>query len=178
MRNLLLWLKETHPEVLQRTVAAYMIGFAINSEFLEQVGLPFAENSADTGVIISYNTESPEASVNPFIMAIPGAIAINPINWERGETYASKEASLGSRVRFGDDPPALHARFADAQVNLSRGTVVTNADIQAEAPWPTGVLHRYDYDLYYYDLQKNVHDRIVSYQNKESPQSAHPDPQF
>jgi hypothetical protein len=166
MRQLLLRLKETHPDVLQRMIAAYMIGFSINAGYLEKVGLPFAESATDTGVIISYNTESPEATDNPFLIILPNAQAINPVNWQRGETYADKAESLGSRIHSGDTPPVDRPHFADARVSLQRGTVVTNAAVRAESPWPAGVLHRYDLDLFYYDLQKNVADRIASYQNK------------
>ncbi|MDR3324811.1 MAG: DUF3089 domain-containing protein [Spirochaetaceae bacterium] len=163
MRQLLLWLKEAHPEVLQRTVAAYMIGFTINQEYVERVGLPFATGAADTGVIVSYNSESPDATINPFITAMPGALAINPINWKRDETHAGKEESLGSKIRFGDAAPVDRPHFADAQVNARRGSVATNAALEAGPPWPAGVLHRYDYDIFYYDLQKNVGDRIAAY---------------
>jgi hypothetical protein len=162
MKQMLLWMKEKYPEVINRTIAAYLIGFTINKKYVKKTGLNFAQGSDDTGVIISYNTESPAAKYNPFIFMRMGTLVINPINWKRDETYAGKEESLGSRIRFDDNPPVDCFNFTDAYLNLKRGTVVTNAAVTA-AYWPVGVLHRYDYDLFYYDLQHNVRKRIAAF---------------
>jgi hypothetical protein len=166
MRQLLLWLKEAHPDVLARTVACYMVGFSINEEFCKSVGLPFAQGETDTGVIISYNSEAPGTPVNP-LLVLPNPLAINPINWKRDDTYAAASESLGSRVRYDDaKPPVDEPHFADAQVNLERGSVMTNAALKAGSPWPDGVLHFYDYQLFYYDLQANVAKRIAAWRGK------------
>jgi hypothetical protein len=168
MKEILLWIKEQYPEVLDRTVAAYLIGFTVNEKYTKKAGLDFAQRSDDIGVIISYNTESPSARYNPFIFMRRGTLVINPINWKRDETYASKEESLGSYVRFGDNPPVDCFNFADAHLNLKRGTVVTHAEV-IEDYWSEGVLHRYDYDLFYYDLQSNVRKRIAIFLEKTAP---------
>jgi hypothetical protein len=163
-KELLLWIKENHPEVLNRTIAAYMIGFAVNQEYLDALGMPFAEKADDTAVIISYNTEAPGAAPNPFTMSLlRGALAINPISWQRDETLADKSQSMGSRIRPEDSPAGDQMHFADARVNLSRGTVVTNAPVDSGSFWPKGVLHHYDFDLFYYDLKKNVSVRINAF---------------
>jgi hypothetical protein len=166
MKELLLWVREQYPEILDRTIAAYVIGFAVNEAYVKKTGLDFARASGDTGVIISYNTESPGASYNPFLFLRRGTLVINPINWKRDETYAGTEESLGSHIRFGDTPAVDRFHFADARLNLKRGTVVTNAEI-SEDYWPKGVLHRYDYDLFYYDLQHNLRTRIAAFFEKQ-----------
>jgi predicted secreted protein len=170
MKQLLLWLKEKHPEVLQRTIAAYMIGFAINQDYLDRLGMPFAQGRDDTGVIICYNTEAPGAVKNPFTMGLyKNCLAINPINWKCNTTYASKEESLGSRIRPEDATASIaagdHPHFADARLDAGRGTIITNAPVQSGSYWPKGILHHYDYDLFYYDLKQNVQDRINAYFN-------------
>jgi hypothetical protein len=163
-KELLLWIKKRHPEVLNRTVAAYMIGFTINQEYIDKLGMPFAEKADDTGVIISYNTEAPNAEPNPFTMSfLTGAFVINPINWRRDEKLADKSESLGSRIRPEDTPAGDQPHFADAKINLSRGTVVTTAPVDSGTLWPKGILHHYDYDLFYYDLKKNVSARIDAF---------------
>jgi hypothetical protein len=145
-----------------------MIGFAINPDYLNQVGLPFAQGADDTGAIICYNTESPGAAASPFTMSLyKDCLAINPINWKTDDTYASKDESLGSRIRPEDATANLsagdHPHFADAQIDLARGTVVTHAPVESGGFWPKGILHHYDYDLFYYDLQRNVKTRIQAY---------------
>jgi hypothetical protein len=163
MRHLLLWIKDAHPDVLKRTIACYMIGFAINDDYCASVGIPFAEGESDTGVIISYNTESPGAAENP-LLALPNPRAINPINWKRDDTYAPASESAGSRVQFDTGtPPVDKPHYADAQLNEQRGTVVTNAVVPSGGFWPAGVLHLYDYELFYYDLQANVSKRVSAY---------------
>jgi hypothetical protein len=94
-----------------------------------------------------------------------GTLVINPISWKRDATYAGTEESLGSRIRFGDNPPVDRFHFTDARLNLKRGTVVTNAEVSVDF-WPKGVLHRYDYDLFYYDLQHNVRKRMAAFFEK------------
>ncbi|MDR0979044.1 MAG: DUF3089 domain-containing protein [Lachnospiraceae bacterium] len=161
MRLLLLWIKETYPCVLKRTIAAYMIGWSITPDYIKKLGLPFAKSSNDTGVVISYNTMSKDAAYNPFLQE--NALSINPINWRRDSKYASKEENLGSYIRFGNDLPVWKNNFADAWIDTSNSGLRTTADIQSEEPWPEGVLHRYDYDLFYKNLRENIKERIKAY---------------
>jgi hypothetical protein len=162
MRVFLLWIKDKHPEVLKRTIACYMIGFSINQAYCDQLGLPFASGADDTGVIISWNTEAPNVDVNP-LRVLPNPLSINPINWKRDATAATADESKGSFME-GDDGLASTAvkkqRFADAAVNLERGTVWTNAPVKAGGPWPQGVLHLMDYQLFFYDIRANAAARI------------------
>jgi hypothetical protein len=168
LKELLLWIRREHPEVLNRMVSAYMIGFAINQPYLDRVGLPFASGRTDTGSIICWNTEAPDADTNPFTQRLyPDCLAINPINWTTTEQYAPKEESLGSRLRPEDDPDvADHPHFADAVVDTERGTVVTTAAVSSGDFWPKGILHHFDFDLFYYDFKQNVQDRIDAYINR------------
>ena len=53
------YMKE-HPEILKRMIAAYAIGYPVTSGFLaENPHLKYATGPDDTGVIISFNTQSP-----------------------------------------------------------------------------------------------------------------------
>jgi len=160
---LILWIRGNRPDVLERTIAVYLVGFPVTDEYLDAAGLPFASSADDTGVIISYNTELPGAGFNPFTSLSQKIYVINPVNWRRDETPAAKTESLGSRVRFNRNAPVLLPAFAGAYLDLERGSVVTDADLIAESPWPEGVLHRYDYDLFYENLRENVAVRIAAW---------------
>jgi hypothetical protein len=171
MSRLLLKIKKKYPKLLKHVIAIYLIGYPVTQEYCNQLGLLYASKKNDIGVIVSWNTESPEASIknstNPFIFQNDSAIVINPINWKRDETYSSEKENLGSYVRFGNKPPVFKSQFADAKLNLERNVVVTNANVKVESPWPAGVLHRYDFDLFYYNFKQNIRDRIEAYKNNK-----------
>lgn len=129
-----------HPDRYESMIAAYVIGFAVTQDELNANSyLKFATGETDTGVIISWNTEgikNVEENVQTCVM-LPNGISINPLNWKRDETYAPASENLGSlvaneklgRFEIGDVG-------ADAQINLARGTVITNAK---QEPMPEGL---------------------------------------
>jgi hypothetical protein len=160
------YMKE-HPEYYERMVAAYVIGYSVTEEYLlRNQHLKFAEGADDTGVIISYNTEG-KGNKDAFNCVVrEGAVAINPINWKRDDTYASKNESIGSINENGEFVTAS----ADAQIDAERGVVVCTTmrntpEVQASLAEYFGAesFHLYDYNLYYGDLQKNVEDRIAAF---------------
>ena len=155
------------PELMERFIAAYIIGYSVTPDFLlKNPHVSFAQGRTDQKVLISWNTESPGLTVpNPVVT--PGALAINPITWTTEETPAGAELSLGARLEengsFVDRP-----HFADARVNRQRGVVVCSTVDPEDyripiAIFPLGVLHGCDYPFYYYDLQQNVADRVAAY---------------
>ena len=160
-----------HPEYYRRMVAAYAIGYSITGDDLKaNPHLKFAEGETDTGVIISWHAEGPKnAKVNaPNPAMLPNGIAINPLNWKRDETYAPAGMNLGSIV-IDANTGATEIRDigGDAQVNLSRGSVVTHADAvpneMVELAGPE-CFHQDDYAIFYNNIKQNVAKRIAAYQ--------------
>lgn len=165
---------QLHPEYLDRMIAAYVIGFSVDSEFLaEHPYLKFASGADDTGVIISWNTEGTgSADAGESLLVEEGAISINPISWRRDAVTASQTESLGSREIDSETKNWKRVPgVADATVNLERGTVVctTSDDFNdnTELFGPES-FHSHDYDFYYYDIQKNAWDRIAAYYSEKS----------
>ena len=170
-----------HPDYYKRMVAAYVVGYSITKDDLEAYPhLKFATGETDTGVIISWNTEGPknvEQNAQTIVL-LPNAISINPLNWKRDETYAPASENLGSlkpneetgEIEIGDVG-------ADAQINLARGTVVTNAPTDFSA-FPEEIIgyllsifgpdprHGDDYSFYYNNIKDNVAKRIAAYMEK------------
>ncbi len=165
-----------HPEYYERMVAAYPIGYSVTREYLAaNPHLKFATGETDTGVIISWNTEGPknveENAHN--VVILPGTMSINPLNWKLDETYAPASMNLGSLVeneKTGE--PEIADIGADAQINLARGVVVTNAKvipmpeeeakIAAEFFGPDG-RHENDYVYFYNNIKDNVAKRVAAY---------------
>ena len=159
-----------HPEYYDRMVAAYAIGYSITKEDLEEnPHLKFATGEDDTGVIISWHAEGPRNAEAKTINAamLPNGVAINPLNWKRDETYAPASENLGSLVM---DPETGETKIrdigADAQVDTTRGTVVTNADAipneMVEFSGPES-FHQDDYSIFYNNIKDNVAKRIAAY---------------
>ena len=155
------------PEIYDKMVAAYVIGFSVTQDYLDQnPPLKFATGPDDTGVIISYNTEAEGVTQSPVVR--PGALAINPISWTRTDAEAPNEDNLGSITlitgTLADLTPVMN--LASAQVDTSRGVVVCKSvdpTRYALPGWPAGVYHTYDYPFYYYNLRANAQNRVDHY---------------
>ena len=175
--NILSGYMKEHPELYERMIAAYVIGFSVTGDYLaENPQLKFAHGPDDTGVIISYNTEAPVMHApNPVTM--PGGVAINPITWTTSETTAAASQSLGGiavdpktggAVIDGAGNPVKTEHYADATVNKKRGVVIcSTADPNQLAPGnpalQVGIYHGYDYPFYYFDIRANAANRIARY---------------
>ncbi len=168
------YLKE-NPDVYQRMVAAYVIGYPVTAQIIkDNPHLKFAEGPDDTGVIISYNTQAPDVDPadNPVLSGLVGLV-INPISWTRSETVAHTTEGLGSIM---PDPVTLvfepAPQYADAQVDIANGVLIcSSADEDGlyqltQHGFPRGVYHSFDYAFYYYNLRENAQNRVNKYLGK------------
>ncbi len=160
-----------HPEVYKRMIAAYIIGYPVTAEFMAKYPhLRFAEGPDDTGVIISWNTQSPNVKpgANPVVSGNVGLV-INPISWTRDETLATADEGLGS---FMPDP--LTGKFvkvpqyADAKIDKANGVLIcSSADEQAmfkiSGGMGLGVYHSFDIPFYYFNLRENGENRAEKF---------------
>jgi hypothetical protein len=149
-----------------RMVAAYLIGYTVTDDDLAQAGLTAAEGASDTGVVVTYNTQSTTSAGGPMLMA--GAHCINPLNWKTDNTYAP--ASENIAARFYDDATGEFQRevanYSDAQIDLETmalTTTIPEGEVLDIGPYDEGVYHRYDYAFWYRNLEENVGDRISAY---------------
>ena len=165
-----------HPEYYERMVAAYPIGYSVTDEYLAaNPHLKFATGETDTGVIVSWNTEGPKnVETNAHnIVVLPNTRSINPLNWKLDETYAPASENLGSLIANEETGEVeIGDLGADAQINLARGVVVTNAKgpemdeekakVASEFFGPDG-RHGEDYTYFYNNIKDNVAKRVEAY---------------
>ena len=165
-----------NPEVYKRMIVAYVPGYSITPQYLQQNSeLKFAENADDTQVIISYNTVAPTTTM-PDTVVHPGAMAINPITWTRSETTATASQNLGSisldkngyAVLDPQGQPQKVLGVADARVDTATGKlIVSTVDPATLDPGnkvtAAGIFHNYDYPFYYFDIRANAANRIERY---------------
>ncbi len=171
-KGLLKHYMSANPEVYERMVAAYVIGYYVTEEELAVYPhLKFAERADDTGVIISWNIEAPGITENPLTPYGTSPISINPITWTRTEETATADMGMGSAICDRVNQKIIEmGPIADATVNLERGTVIcSTVDVDTYAPgtglFPKGVYHLQDYGFYFYDIRANAQVRIDAYLN-------------
>ncbi|MBN2828632.1 MAG: DUF3089 domain-containing protein [Tissierellales bacterium] len=156
-------------ELRGNLVAAYLIGYTVTNEDLSLSGITAAQGEADTGVVITFNTQSVTSVGGPMLMK--GANCINPLNWKTDGTTA--EASLNQGALFFNDSTGELLRevpeYCGAVINSETGALTTTIEEELEiGPYPDGVYHRYDYAFWYRNLEENVKVRIEAYLNNKN----------
>ena len=163
-----------HPELMERMVAAYIIGYGVTPEYLEaNPHLKFATGEEDTGVLISWNTEGKKSIEENAdnVVVLPNSISINPLNWKLDDTYAPASENLGSLVVNEETgEPEIRDIGADAQLVLDRGVVLSNAEFDFDAVpeflkkiFGPESFHGNDYTFFYNNIKENVAKRVAAY---------------
>lgn len=157
-------------EVNDLLVACYAIGWSITEEELaEYPHLRFASGEDDTGVIVSFNSESEEITDSVMIPAGTRTLAINPLNWKTDSTPAGKEENLGACFTNYDgtivtEIPQLTGAHLDPVRGALKVTDVTPEEFPSMLPtFADGIYHIYDYQFFYRNLQQNVGVRLDAY---------------
>lgn len=152
-------------------VAAYLIGWRVTQEDLDQYPfLKMAQESGDTGVIISFNSEA--EGVTTSLIVPDQTIGINPLNWKTDSTVATASENLGAVFNDYDgnivtEIPSLTGAYLDPVRGTLRVTDVTVADYPPVLDiFEDGVYHLYDYQFFYRNLQANVTERIENWQEQ------------
>lgn len=161
-------------DVQEQLIAAYLIGYSITSEDLENYPqLKIAQGETDNGVIITYNTQAPYATGSPVLL--PTAACVNPLTWTNDNTLASAKKNLGA-VFFDKSHKALpdQKQYTDAHIDKQTGALVAstpNPDdfyTKGKSFFPRGIYHANDYQFYYRNLEENAKKRIEAYLKKQN----------
>jgi len=155
-----------NPTMLAGSAAAYVIGYSVTTDYLqENPHLRFAEGPDDTGVIVSYNTLSPDVALEDVPFLLPGAVAINPISWTRDETLATTGEGLGSYLPDANGVFHQAPQYADARVDTAAGVVICSTALETELVlgFGPGIYHTYDIPFYYFNLRANAANRTEKF---------------
>jgi pimeloyl-ACP methyl ester carboxylesterase len=167
-----------NPELHKRMIAAYPIGYSVIEHDLEKYPwIRLARGETDTGVVITFNTQGPEAVGSPVLLK--NAVAINPLNWKTDGTAAPRGLNIKARF-FNDATGELIEtvdNFAGAYIDTDTGALIAT-DIQTPESdkidlvnmgrWPKQVYHRYDYAFWYDNIKENVKKRIDAFLAQEA----------
>lgn len=160
--------------VYARMVCAYVIGYPVTAAYMnDNPHLKFADGASDTGVIVSFNTQSPSVAPGAnMVMANNVGLVINPINWKRDETEALASESLGSYMPVDNQGTfGKVTNLADARINLTKGviecsSVNDSAMFRISGAMGLGVYHSFDIPFYYYNLRENAEVRANQFLGK------------
>lgn len=158
---------KNHPEIYKNMVAAYVIGYPVTKEYLKQnPHLKFARKNDDTGVIISYDVQSPnKTGIN--VLYAPDTLLINPLNWKRSEKYAPEAENLGSLDE--KTLKIITPGVADAKIDKKKGAIICSTvneklyEIKLPLMFGKGSYHGQDFQFYYLNLRKNAKERIEKF---------------
>ena len=163
-----------HPDVYQRMIAAYVIGYPVtDSTMRANPHLKFAQGPDDIGVIISYNTQSPKVlpGTNPVVSNNIGMV-INPISWSRDTAEVPASQNLGSLAKDSTGQFIKVLNVVDAKIDLAQGVLICSS-LKDSDMWrlsqvmPLGVYHIFDYNFYYFNIQENAIRRVNKFLGKK-----------
>ncbi len=160
------------PEIHDRLVAAYVIGWNITDQDLaEHPQLKMAERKDDVGVIVSFCSES--VDLEDSILIPERTHAINPINWKTDATKGDKKDNLGAcfvdmNGTITKEIPHLTGTYIDPARGALKVTDVSKKDYPAMLKFfKEGNFHIYDYQFFYRNIEKNVQTRIKAFETKK-----------
>jgi pimeloyl-ACP methyl ester carboxylesterase len=169
--NLALWLLEkrlSNPAYQRKLVAAYIIGWAVTQNELDQYPhLAMCATATQTGCIVSFNSQGPGATNS---MARPGAVGVNPLlsQWATSEETAPASMNLGTVLM----PPMVPVQTEIAQFTgayLRDGALIlTDPPTLPPMASASQVYHPFDYALFYRNLEQNAKDRINAFRGPRS----------
>jgi hypothetical protein len=176
-------------DLQKRLVGAYLIGYSIMPSDVEECPwMKMAQHATDTGVIITYNTEEPNAGESP--VCFDGTYCINPLSWRTDGSLADQSLNKGAVFFVEEEYDSVSEDseykepyiddeipfYCDAQINMQTGALVTETPDDLDAGgMPYGVLHRYDYELWYRNLENNVIERWNAYSMRDCYTPIHVD---
>jgi len=159
--------------LLDRLVAAYLVGFSIGYEDLGPV--PACEDPAQTGCAIGWNAMDGEGS--GAFGDTDNLLCTNPLTWRLGEDYAGHDLNVGA-IGFAswqpvpDEDPALTEPVpgaADAQCYEGQLAVQELRSDDFPSRMAGNSLHPYDYSLFHMNIRDNVVLRVNSYLARHAP---------
>jgi len=138
-------LKHISDEQYSHLIAAYSIGFGVNSNDLQSPHIVPSTSDSDKGVIVSFNSVSDVDNIWPFVLD-SSAICINPVNWKTSSQVASfsyNDAELSASIDSVNNVIVVKGFDAFDKLPFAE-------------PWPKGNLHHYDLLFYSQMIKENT----------------------
>lgn len=145
---------EYNPEMRNKLVAVYAIGFRTDSIFKN---IPRCDSASQTACVLSWNTYKwGKETDNEFLGS--NYYCVNPLSWNTDSLHCEKELNLGGLPRKFDrvDPQISDAKIQNGILWIHKP--------KKRGYWKVGRnYHVSDYNLFYMNIRKNVQSRIDAY---------------
>ncbi len=137
-----------------RLVAAYVVGMSIREGMYRNLKL--CENEYQTGCITGWiSFKKGHLPTNKFFL---NSQCVNPVTWTRDSSWVDKSQSLGTVVLNLDKK-----RPQECATQLHNNGTVLWVDTKVHLLKFLKNLHIADYNLFWYDIRKNVKTRIGAF---------------
>ncbi len=143
-------------ELQKRLVAAYVVGFRFDENMY--TSLKPCNNATQTGCYVTW--ASFKKGYIPFkSLALFGTVCVNPVTWNRDTIAIDKSKSMGAILLD------FNKKYDGAcGTEIHKGYLWVDAHLPIVRSWT--VLHIADYNLFWYDIRKNVADRVKAFAKK------------
>lgn len=145
----------------KQLVAAYVIGYPVEKGYFSS--LQPCGDSTQTDCFITYSTFGEGTKSDWFDYS--QMLCVNPLSWKADEDYVGSKAHLGG----------INKKMVGIATQLT-GCRCDGGKLLVHKPEENGFIplagknyHLYDYQLFYMNIRKNVHDRITEFL-KNKPQ--------
>ncbi|MFR9542165.1 MAG: DUF3089 domain-containing protein [Rikenellaceae bacterium] len=142
--------KSLTAEERERLVAAYVIGYKVTDDDLQNGNIVAATRADDTGVTICYSSVATTDAINPLIS--DSKICINPVNWATDSTVAELNDSVTVTV------DTIHNMLIVDGLDSEALYVPELADL-----FKLGNYHLQELELYKESLRENVAVRAAAF---------------
>jgi hypothetical protein len=142
-------------ELQKRLVAAYVVGFGIDESMY--TSLKPCNNATQTGCYITWASfkkgfEAPKSGLY-------NTVCVNPVTWNRDTIAVDRSQSQGAILLD------INKRYDGAcGTQIHKHYLWVDAHLPVVRSWK--VLHVADYNLFWYDIRKNVQDRVKAFLKK------------
>ena len=144
----------------KQLVCAYVVGMGMDPSSYKVIQ-PCSQ-PMETGCYVTWS--SFKDGFDPGKNLLKGKVCINPITWTRDTSFVPASSSLGAIFLKIKHKKWLHASSAQIHHDQQYDYLWVKTRLPFVRTW--NVLHLVDYNLYWYDIRKNVADRVNAYLKK------------
>ena len=138
-----------------KLVAAYVIGYGFDESMYKS--LKPCDNAKQTGCYITW--ASFKKGYEPLKTGLYNSVCVNPVTWTRDTVAVDRAQSMGAILLD------FNKKYDGAcGTEIHKNYLWVDAHMPIVGSWT--VLHIADYNLFWYDIRKNVHDRVLAYLKK------------